>query len=165
MGVSDLMKEACKKPNEPRNMHLLAAIDADTDKAKVRRGQKLAGKLRATKDTPIKTVANDGVWFNAEWGNIVANYIDRPVVVIVRNDVRHHDRSTITFQLYTPRPLPGVEVIAGQVVRTKLSEVRALLKESNEPICMELSLAANHYEPYIECGKHLPLFRWIMTST
>ena len=164
-GVSKLMLEACKNAHEATNQHLLAAIDAETDSAKVKRGRKLAAALLRTGKSPIKGVAKDGVWFTIEWGNIVAKFTDRPVVVIVRNNVAHHDRSTVVFQLYTPRPIHGVELFMGQLVRTKLSEVRALLVGFNEPICIELSLAANHYEPYIECGKHLPLLSWINTST
>ena len=163
-GVSKLMLDARGDHLNPIKQHLLAAIDAENDSAKVKRGRKLAAALSRTKKSHIKGVATNGVWLTGKWGNIVAKFTDRPLIIIVRNNVAHHDRSTISFELHTPRPLDGVELFQGHLVRTKLSQVRDLLVGFNEPICIELSLAAKHYEPYIERGKHLPLLSWINNS-
>ena len=112
-GVSKLMSDACRNHLDPMNRHLLAAIDADNDSEKVKRGRKLADVLRRTQRSHVKGVARFEVWLTSEWGNIVANCIDRPLIIIARNNVAHHDRSTISFQLYTPRPLHGVELFMG----------------------------------------------------
>ena len=138
------MLDACRNPLDPMSRHLLAAIDADNDSAKVKRGKKLADVLRRTQRSHVKGVARFGVWLTSEWGNIVANFIDRPLIMIARNNAAHHGRSTISFQLYTPRPLEGVKLFMGHLVRTKLSQVGDLLVGFNEPICIELSLAAKH---------------------
>ena len=53
-GVSKLMLDACRNPLDLMSQHLLAAIDAKNDSAKVKRGKKLADVLRRTPRTPVK---------------------------------------------------------------------------------------------------------------
>ena len=155
-GVSKKMGEACADPMSPLSQHLLAAVEGEDVEEKVKRGRMMAKELMRSPKRPPSKTAPEKVWFTAEWGNIVSSVIERPLIIVVRDDVSHHltSRHTVSFHLHTPAPLEGVDCIGGQLVRNHLMEVRRLLKGCSTPVCVEMSLAENHYQPYLEQGKH-----------
>ena len=101
----------------------------------------------------MRGCANKGFWFSVDWGNSAAKYLDKPIIIVVRNNADRHDGGTISFHLHTYVPLPGVESVMGTLVVNKLSKVRDLLKGLNEIVAIELDLPNQHYEPYLERGK------------
>ncbi len=140
------MREACADPMSPLSQHLLAAVEGEDVEEKVKRGRMMAKELMRSPKRPPSKTAPEKVWFTAEWVNIVSSVIERPLIIVVRDDVSNHltSRHSVSFHLHTHAPLEGVDCIGGHPVRNHLMEVRRLLKGCYTPVCVEMSLAENH---------------------